>query len=197
VKDQGYCGSCWAFSATEQIETNVAMSTGKLLTLAPQQIVSCDTTSYGCSGGWTENAYDYVLGAGGIEAESSYPYTSGTAGVTGTCSSSSSSFVTTISGYSTISSRASQESQMVTQIATSPMSICVDAETWSSYTGGVVTSCGSSVDHCVQVVGYNADDSYWIVRISWGTSWGESGYIYVEAGSNMCAIASDATIASV
>eukprot|EP00966_Prymnesium_polylepis_P098755 2286612-Prymnesium_polylepis.1 len=75
VKDQGQCGSCWAFSATEQIETNVAMATGHLYTLAPQQIVSCDKTDLGCNGGNTETAYEYVSKSG-LEAESSYPYKS-------------------------------------------------------------------------------------------------------------------------
>merc|ERR1712096_334280 len=124
---------------------------------------------------------------------------SGTAGVTGVCKAQSSSFATTIAGYSTISSSRAGESSMVTQIPTSPMSVCVDAESWSSYTSGIVTTCGRQVDHCVQAVGYNSDGStpYWIVRNSWGTSWGQSGYIYVEAGDNMCQIASDATIATV
>ena len=77
VKNQGQCGSCWAFSATEQIESDNFLATGQLLELSPQQITSCDTTSYGCSGGWTEHAYDYVKSAGGIESAHAYPYTSG------------------------------------------------------------------------------------------------------------------------
>eukprot|EP00518_Triparma_eleuthera_P004172 CAMPEP_0182455452 /NCGR_PEP_ID=MMETSP1319-20130603/1608_1 /TAXON_ID=172717 /ORGANISM="Bolidomonas pacifica, Strain RCC208" /LENGTH=319 /DNA_ID=CAMNT_0024653511 /DNA_START=19 /DNA_END=978 /DNA_ORIENTATION=+ len=195
VKDQGQCGSCWAFSATEQIETDYYFNSGSLQTLAPQQIVSCDTTSYGCNGGWTEHAYDYVVGAGGIESESAYPYTSGTTELSGRCKFDASQIAVTPTGYNTISSSASGESKMLTQIASSPMSICVDAESWQTYTSGVVTSatCGTSVDHCVQVVGYESNNNYWIVRNSWATSWGEQGYIYVAEGENACAIASDAT----
>lgn len=77
VKNQGYCGSCWAFSATEQIESDCIIQTGTELILAPQQITSCDKTSFGCNGGLTERAYDYVIRAGGLENETEYPYTSG------------------------------------------------------------------------------------------------------------------------
>ena len=76
VKDQGYCGSCWAFSATEQIESDTMRTLGKTYLLSPEQITQCDTTSYGCNGGWTEHAYNYVKKAGGLEQEKDYPYTS-------------------------------------------------------------------------------------------------------------------------
>jgi len=193
VKDQGQCGSCWAFSATEQIETDVAMATGHLYTLSPQQIVSCDKTDDGCNGGNTETAYDYVA-AHGLELNSAYPYTSGTSGRTGTCRSSGSGQVS-IGSYSTVSGRASQESRMLTQIQTSPISVCVDASSWQTYTRGVLgRSCGTSLDHCVQAVGYNANQGYWIVRNSWNTDWGVDGYIYVKEGIDACGIAKDATI---
>jgi C1A family cysteine protease len=196
VKDQGQCGSCWAFSATEQIETDVALATGTLYTLSPQQITSCDTVDLGCNGGNTETAYSYVKSAGGLESESEYPYRSGTTKATGTCKATGTK-VATIGGYSTVSSRASSESKMVTQIQSSPISVCVDAEVWQTYTSGIVgSSCGTQLDHCVQAVGLNAGGStpYWIVRNSWGTSWGNSGYIYVQEVINACGIATDATI---
>jgi len=199
VKNQGYCGSCWAFSATEQIESNYWMATGQELILAPQQITSCDQTSEGCNGGWTEHAYSYVARTGGIELDSSYPYTSGKVGITGSCTASSKLYVVTITGYTTVSSSASGEATMASYVAaTGPLSICLDAETWNSYTGGIVTVCGTSVDHCVQAVGLNtaAATPYWIVRNSWGTSWGNAGYIYLEYGQNMCDLASDATYAN-
>lgn len=196
VKNQGYCGSCWAFSATEQIESDYILATGKTEVLAPQQITSCDKTSFGCNGGTTESAYNYVVNTGGMETESDYPYTSGTAGITGSCSSNSKDFVVDISGYKTVSSRASGESDMASYVgATGPLSVCVDAESWSSYSSGVLKVCGQSVDHCVQAVGLNtkASTPYWIVRNSWGVTWGEQGYIYLEYGENTCAVASDAT----
>merc|ERR1712066_374124 len=194
VKDQGQCGSCWAFSATEQIETDVAMATGKLYSLSPQQITSCDEVDDGCNGGNTETAYEYVA-KHGLETESAYPYTSGKKGKTGKCQYSSSKTVVSISGYKSVSKSAKHEGKMLTQIATSPISVCVDAEKWQTYSGGVMgKSCGSSLDHCVQAVGYNSAKGYWIVRNSWNTDWGENGYIYVKEGINACGIAKDATI---
>jgi len=192
VKDQGYCGSCWAFSATSQIESDAMRTLGSSYILSPEQITQCDTTSYGCSGGWTENAYDYVKKAGGIETEANYPYTS-YQGVTGTCKSSSSKFVITVSGYTTVSGETNMANYM---LATGPLSVCVDASSWNSYTSGILSVCGKSVDHCVQAVGVDTS-SYWKVRNSWGTSWGEAGFIRLKYGSNTCAITSDPTYVKV
>ena len=115
--------------------------------------------------------------------------------MTGNCKSDSSKFVVDISGYKTVSSSARGESDMASYVAsTGPLSVCVDAETWSSYSSGVMKICGTSVDHCVQAVGLDttASTPYWIVRNSWGVTWGEKGFIYLEYGDNTCAIASDA-----
>jgi cathepsin F len=163
VKDQGQCGSCWAFSATEQIETDVAFATGSLLQLSPQQITSCDHLALGCNGGNTGTAYRYVKNAGGIEANSDYPYVSGTTKKGGLCTFDKSAAKATIGGFSTISRTKSGESKMLTQIAKSPISVCVDAETWQTYKSGIVgASCGTSVDHCVQAVGYKTGaTNYW------------------------------------
>ena len=196
VKDQKQCGSCWAFSATEQIETDVAIATGQLLDLSPQQIVSCDHKDLGCNGGNTETAYDYVAQAG-LETDKEYPYSSGS-GRSGTCKAKSGKSAVQIGGYKTVSKKKSSEGKMVTQIAKSPISVCVDASSWQTYSKGVVgRSCGSELDHCVQAVGLNVDDDskpYWIVRNSWNTDWGEGGYIYVQQGIDACGIAKDATV---
>jgi len=197
VKNQGYCGSCWAFSATEQIESDYWRVHGKEYILSPQQVTSC--TPYiiagGCDGGNTENAYDYA--EGGLEQDSDYPYTSGSFGVTGSCKASSSKFVVKTTGYTTVSSSASGESKMASYVsATGPLSICVDAESWSSYTSGIMSVCGQSVDHCVQAVGINTAGGYWKVRNSWGTSWGEQGFIQLAYCKNTCNLASDATYSS-
>jgi len=194
VKNQGYCGSCWAFSATEQIESDAMRTLGVSYVLSPQQITSCDTTSYGCNGGWTENAYNYVKKAGGIETEADYPYTS-YYGKTGTCSASSSKFKIGVSKYTTISGETNMASYVK---ATGPLSVCLDASSWNSYTGGIMSTCGKQVDHCVQAVGVDATSTgYWKVRNSWGTSWGESGYIRLKYGQNTCNIANDPTYATV
>lgn len=193
VKDQGYCGSCWAFSATEQIESDYWRQTGDEVILSTQQVTSCTPYIFGggCNGGWTENAFEYA--EAGLELESNYPYTSGSAGVTGTCKADKSKYVVKTTGYTTVSSSASGESSMATYVSsTGPLSVCVDASRWSSYTGGILSSCGTSVDHCVQAVGISTSQGYWKVRNSWGSSWGESGFIRLQYGSNTCAIASDA-----
>ncbi|GMI11569.1 hypothetical protein TrVE_jg8545 [Triparma verrucosa] len=191
VKNQRQCGSCWAFSATEQIESDLMRLTGSTVILAPQQIVSCDKTSQGCNGGWTESAYAYVKNNGGLETEDDYPYTSWI-GNSGTCKSDSSKAAATISGYTTVSG----EDNMASYVqSTGPLSVCLDASTWNSYTGGVMKVCGNSVDHCVQAVGVLPDSStgYWKVRNSWGTTWGESGFIRLEFGGNTCDITNDPT----
>lgn len=189
VKDQGYCGSCWAFSATEQIESD-AIRLGLLTTsdaLSPEQIVQCDTIDDGCDGGNTETAFEYVKMAGGIESEDAYPYTS-YYDVTGSCTSNSADFLVTVDEYYSLA----DENAMITHIfSTGPISICLDASSWSSYVSGIITTCGMDVDHCVQAVGINMDEGYWIVRNSWGTEWGNEGYIWLEVGSNMCNIAYD------
>jgi len=196
VKDQGYCGSCWAFSATEQIESDSIRTLGAKTTdiLSPEQITQCDSTSSGCNGGWTEHAYNYVKRAGGIETEGDYPYTS-SKGVTGTCHEDKSKFKVKVNGYTTIKG----EDKMATYVqSTGPLSVCVDANSWNSYTGGIMSVCGQSVDHCVQAVGVDASaKGYWKVRNSWNTNWGEAGYIRLAYGKNTCNIASDPTYVAV
>ena len=183
VKNQGSCGSCWAFSATEQIESDAALSSGTaVLELSPQQITSCDTHDGGCNGGDPATAFEYVAAAGGIDSEQSYPYTA----QSGNCRFTRDGVKVTISG----AKRVGGEEGMLAQMQNSPMSVCVDASSWSSYGGGVVgAGCGQSIDHCVQAVGFN--NGYWIVRNSWGTGWGEGGFIYVREGINACGIGSE------
>eukprot|EP00591_Stephanopyxis_turris_P009946 CAMPEP_0195507252 /NCGR_PEP_ID=MMETSP0794_2-20130614/734_1 /TAXON_ID=515487 /ORGANISM="Stephanopyxis turris, Strain CCMP 815" /LENGTH=329 /DNA_ID=CAMNT_0040633871 /DNA_START=91 /DNA_END=1080 /DNA_ORIENTATION=- len=202
VKNQGQCGSCWAFSTTEQIESDTFLATGVLNTLAPQQIVSCDTVDDGCNGGNPINAYSYVKGAGGVEFLKNYPYTSGTTQTAGACDFDKADVAknTKPTGYNIISQSASQEVNMYSQIQESPMSVCVDATLWQTYSSGIITAadnCGTSIDHAVQAVGIGGADTdtpYWIVRNSWAADWGEDGYVYVATGSNNCGITAEATI---
>ncbi|KAJ1407434.1 cysteine proteinase [Ochromonadaceae sp. CCMP2298] len=189
VKDQGYCGSCWAFSATEQIESDAMRTLGTSYILSPEQITQCDSTSQGCNGGWTERAYSYVQKTGGVEQDANYPYTS-YQGVTGTCKEDKSKFVIGITGYTTLNGESSMASHVQ---STGPLSVCVDASSWNSYTSGIMSSCGQRVDHCVQAVGVDTSAGYWKVRNSWGTSWGESGYIRLKYGANTCDITNDPT----
>jgi len=203
VKDQAQCGSCWAFSAVETIESAWIRAGNDMTVFSPQQVVSCDSTDNGCSGGLPTNAFEYVKGANGLATDESYPYTSGT-GDSGTCK----DFTVaggTVSAYgyavpqcTKIFGTCDEDSDALASALQSngPVSVALDASEWSSYAGGVMTSssCSSSsrkMDHAVQLVGYNADADtpYWIVRNSWSASWGEEGFIYLKMGDNTCGIA--------
>jgi len=197
VYNQGACGSCWAFSATECIESYFFLGGNPLTELAMEQIVDCDTagSDEGCNGGFPSGAYEYVESAGGIEPLSDYPYTA-EGGESGSCAFNSGDVVATVTNYVSING----ETGMYQQLSSSsggPISVCVDASSWQSYTGGVLSQCGTSVDHCVMATGYTnygESGAYWNVRNSWGTSWGEQGYIYIEIGQDLCAIGDYATV---
>lgn len=197
IKNQGYCGSCWAFSATEQIESD-SIRAGYSTTddaLSPQQIVSCNkgngANAFGCGGGYTWSAYDYVKEAGGLSSNASYPYTSYWGDERfGTCDSEKEDFMLSVTQYHMIKGEHAMASYV---LGKGPLSVCLDASRWNTYQGGIVSKCGLEVDHCVQVVGVNIDGDdeappYWIVRNSWGEDWGKDGYIWLEFGENMCDI---------
>jgi len=189
VYNQGQCGSCWAFSATENIESQYALAGHPLKSLSQQQIVSCDPLDYGCGGGWPYNAYKYVISAGGQELYADYPYTA----ETGTCQFNKNYIYAKITGWNYVTTTQNEQEMVNYLVAHGPLSICVDAEPWQYYTGGVLTAanCGDSIDHCVEAIGYNtgASTPYWIVRNSWGADWGINGYIYLQYGQDTCAMA--------
>jgi len=193
VKNQGQCGSCWAFSATETVESAWFIAGNALTLLSEQQIVDCDTTSYGCDGGWTYLAYAYLMSTGGDDTEASYPYEA----VDQTCQFNSQTVGATISNWAYVTQNC-DETQMANFLySTQPISVCVDDETWQYYQGGIVTAanCGTSIDHCVQITGVITEDGeqVWNVRNSWGAAWGEKGYVWVEMMTDACAIAQVAT----
>jgi C1A family cysteine protease len=200
VKDQGQCGSCWAFSATEGVESAWFLANNPLITLSPQQVVSCDTTDAGCDGGDLPTAFAYIKSAG-LELEKDYPYTSGTSGDSGTCKYDQAKVVAHMDGFKYATQKMNETQMQVALTEHGPLSICVDAETWQYYTGGIVkTDCSTSLDHCVQIVGFNSNTKnvpYWIIRNSWGADWGESGYIYVERNHDLCGVAMEATYVTI
>ena len=193
VKNQGQCGSCWAFSTVENVESvAILASKGKFtnttLKLSEQQVVDCDDSDDGCGGGNPPTAYDYIINAGGLESESAYPYHA----VNQQCKFKKSDVVLDIKSWKWATDTRNQGEVQNALVNWAPLSICVDAEYWSSYSGGVMTpdECAWFVrlDHCVQLVGYNTQAStpYWIVRNSWGPDWGLQGYIHLEYGHNTC-----------
>jgi len=193
VYDQGQCGSCWAFSAVEQIESMsfLQKKVSTIQRLSQQQIVDCDTTASGCNGGDTTLAYKYVMKSG-LESSADYPYDA----QDGKCKYSSSDVDVSISGWAYVT-QSHDETAMLNYVgSTGPVSICVDASSWQYYTGGIITKgCGDTLDHCVQIVGYGTASSvdYWLVRNSWGTTWGEKGFLRVERNKNLCGISDEVT----
>jgi len=191
VKDQGQCGSCWAFSTTGVTESaNFLHGNGKLTALAEQELVSCETDCYGCQGGLPSYALQFILGdhSGEFVTEDAYPYTSAY-GDSGSCSTSISSMAVgaTITGTASI---ANDEDQMAAwMVKHGPISIAVNAVPWQTYTSGVMTLAECPVeqpDHAVLAVGVTAD--YWIVKNSWTADWGEAGFIRLAFGTNTCNI---------
>jgi cysteine peptidase B len=192
VKDQGQCGSCWAFSTTGNIEGQWQIKGNTLTSVSEQELVSCDTVDSGCNGGLMDNAFGWLVSAkkGQIVTEASYPYVSGN-GNAPKCNLNGKAVGATITGHQDIAKNEVQMAAWMTQHG--PIAIAVDATTFQSYTGGIVTNCISQqIDHGVLLVGYGVSGSvnYWIIKNSWGASWGESGYIRVKQGTNQCLITS-------
>lgn len=188
VKDQGYCASSWAFSAIEQIESDAMRSLGVTYVLSPAQLIECDRKSSGCKGGWPAFGIASVKISGGIETNANYPYSNDLyQGFSGTCSSNPALFNTvTVTNTYQLSGEANMASWLETN---GPISIVVDASIWNSYTSGIVTICGTNINHAVQAVGVDTSiGGYWKVRNSWGSRWGEGGFLRLSYGGNICGI---------
>ena len=203
VKDQGQCGSCWTFSATGAIEGAWSISTGQLIDLSEQEMVDCATGisygSRGCSGGTMEGAFKFVI-ANGQCSLASYPYTA----KDGTCQKCSA--VAKITSCSDV--KPNDQISLKAAVAQQPVAVAIEADTryFQSYSSGILTStsCGTTLDHGVLVVGYGEENGqkYWLVKNSWGTSWGDKGYVKIARSESandagICGIAMDPSFPSV
>ncbi|XP_066283946.1 digestive cysteine proteinase 2-like [Branchiostoma lanceolatum] len=198
VKDQGQCYSSWAFSATGSLECQWFLNNGILVSLSEQQLLDCSGSygNYGCQGGMTENAFQYITENGGITTEASYPY----GGVDGECRFDEEGSAATITGFVNIMSGETALKDAVTNIG--PISVNIDAShpSFQLYHSGVYEepNCSTTMlDLSALVVGYGFSSGgkpYWLVKNSWGTSWGDNGYIMIARNNNnMCGIATEAS----
>merc|ERR1719471_2580990 len=189
VKDQGQCGSCWAFSTTGSLESaNYLHGTKILQSLSEQMLVDCSSAAgnQGCNGGLMDNAFKWIK-SNGICLESAYPYT----GRDGRCEKSRCKpVIKSIKSWTDVK----DEDDLTSAVGNvGPVSIAVDANIkWQMYTGGVMSASfcpKSSLDHGVLAVGYSKSGGYWKIKNSWNTSWGEKGYIRIVYGENACGLA--------
>ncbi|KAM7505977.1 hypothetical protein LguiB_004881 [Lonicera macranthoides] len=195
VKNQGGCGSCWAFSTTGAIEGVNALVTGELVSLSEQELVDCDSTNEGCDGGDMDYAFEWVINNGGIDSESDYPYKAYDTRCNITKEEETK--VVTIDGYKDVEI---DENALFCAVVQQPVSVGMDGSAldFQLYTGGIYDGeCSDDpddIDHAVLIVGYGSEggEDYWIVKNSWGTSWGVNGYIYIRRNTNLrfgvCAI---------
>ena len=198
IKDQAACGSCWAFSSIQAAESANAISTGTLQRYSEQNLIDCVTSCSGCSGGLITPAYDYVISEqnGKFILEDDYKYEA----IEGTCKFAKYQPVGSISKY--INVVEGDEEDLAAKVENyGPVAVAIDAGQWSFqlYSGGIYDEPNCSpynLDHAVGCIGYGVEDGtkYWIVKNSWGTSWGEQGFIRMVWNNNQCGIATMATV---
>ncbi|CAH8273794.1 unnamed protein product [Arabidopsis lyrata] len=203
VKNQGSCGSCWSFSATGALEGANFLATGKLVSLSEQQLVDCDhecdpeeagSCDSGCNGGLMNSAFEYTLKTGGLMKEEDYPYT----GKDGkTCKLDKSKIVASVSNFSVIS--IDEEQIAANLVKNGPLAVAINAGYMQTYIGGVSCPyiCTRRLNHGVLLVGYGSagyaparfkEKPYWIIKNSWGETWGENGFYKICKGRNICGV---------
>ncbi len=186
VKDQGQCGSCWSFSTTGSMEGAYYIKTQQLVSFSEQMLVDCSSPmNHGCNGGLMDRAFRWISNEGGLCSEDDYPYTSGTTLKAGTCQENSCELVSNskVSGWTDLDST---DIAFVTALAQQPVSVAIEADqrAFQFYSSGILpaSECGTNLDHGVLAVGY--DSVSYKIKNSWGETWGDQGYIYLERSSS-------------
>ena len=198
VKNQGQCGSCWTFATTGVLESFYFINHGTLLSFSEQQIVDCDKNSDGCSGGDPIEALSYTAEYG-LELEATYPYNA----ADNSCKYKKALALTTNGGSKLVTAK--DTVALKTALVSQPVSVAIEADedVFQLYSSGVIKSgCGASLDHAVLTVGYVtvSGDEAFIVKNSWGASWGQEGYVYLStdqtlnSGSGACGILSQPVV---
>ncbi|XP_028765663.1 probable cysteine protease RD19B [Neltuma alba] len=203
VKNQGSCGSCWSFSTTGALEGAHFLSTGQLVSLSEQQLVDCDhecdpeepgSCDSGCNGGLMNNAFEYILKAGGVMREDDYPYIGTDRGA---CKFDETKIAASVANFSVVSL---DEDQIAANLVKNgPLAVAINAVYMQTYVGGVSCPyiCSKRLDHGVLLVGFGSagyarsrlkEKPYWIIKNSWGEDWGENGYYKICRGRNICGV---------
>ena len=192
IKNQGQCGSCWSFSTTGALEGAYFIKYGELIALSEQQLVDCDNfknggRDFGCNGGLMDNAFKWISKNGGLCSEVSYPYLSGETTEAGVCTKTC-SLVSNTNIQSYVDVIPSSDDEMMNALSKQPVSVAIQANqrSFQLYKSGILTdNCGTELDHGVLLIGYGSmnNENYYIIKNSWGKSWGMDGYIYIGRGS--------------
>jgi C1A family cysteine protease len=206
VKNQGSCGSCWAFSAVGSLESAYALKTGQLVEFSEQELVSCDDNDYGCQGGLMDSAFDWIeRSSSGLCSETDYPYSSGVSSAKGECLKNTCTPVpdSVPKGYVDVPANEAALLAAIAQHGPASVAIEADQSAFQFYHSGVLTGpCGTHLNHGVLLVGYGVDAAsgtpFWKVKNSWGAGWGEAGFVRIQRGKRWplggeCGIATKAS----